>query len=46
MPEVHMDYSYMRNAQGAEALPVVALKERDSRALTTHAMPYKGGDAQ
>ena len=46
IPEVHLDYCYMRNNRGSEALPVVVLKERDSRALAAHAMPYKGGDTE
>ena len=42
MPEVHMDYCFLRNKEGEEALPVIVLKDRDSRALAAHGVPYKG----
>ena len=44
MPEVHVDYAFFRNEVGGETVPVLVLKDRDSKALAAHVIPYKGGD--
>ena len=42
LPEVHMDYAFFRNEQAGESVPVLVLKERDSKALSAHVVPFKG----
>ena len=46
LPEVHLDYCFMRNEPKGESTPVLVVKERDSRALAAHVIPYKGGDLE
>ena len=43
-PEVHMDYCFFRNKAGEESMPTIVLRERDSKALAAHVVPYRGGD--
>ena len=45
-PEVHMDYCFPRNEVGGTSVPVVVIKDRDSRALAAHVVPAKGGDQE
>ena len=44
MPEVHLDYAFFRNEEGGESVPVVVLRDRDTKAVAAHETPYKGGD--
>ena len=46
VPEVHFDYCFFRNAPKGESVPVIVLKDRDSRAISAHVVPYKGGDLE
>ena len=46
VPEVHVDYCFLRNKRGGESIPVLVLKDRDSKALAAHVVPYKGGDLE
>ena len=46
LPEVHMDYCFLRDEPKSESVPVIVLKDRDSRALSAHVVPYKGGDLE
>ena len=41
-----MDYCFLRNREGAEAVPTLVLKDKDTGALAAHAVPYKGGDSE
>ena len=47
-PEIHVDYAFFKDSGAADAvsLPVVVVKDRDTRAVAAHACPYKGGNAQ
>ena len=42
--EVHVDYCFFRNGRGQETIPVVVLKERDSKAIAAHVVPFKGAN--
>ena len=42
--EVHLDYAFFRNEVGGETVPIIVLKERDSKALAAHVVPYKGAN--
>ena len=44
IPEVHVDYAFFRDKEGAPSVPVIVLKHRQSRALAAHVVPHKGGD--
>ena len=46
IPEVHLDYCFMRNKPQGESVPVIVLKDRDSRSIAAHVVPYKGGDLE
>ena len=46
LPEIHLDYCFLRNEPKGESTPVLVVKDRDSKALAAHVVPYKGGDLE
>ena len=41
-----MDYAFFRSEEGGDTLPTVVLKERRSKALAAHVVPFKGADLE
>ena len=46
VPEVHMDYCFLRNTEAAVAVPTLVLKDKATHAVAAHTGPYKGGDSE
>ena len=44
VPEAHLDYAFFRNERGSSSVPVLILKDRDTKAIAAHVVPYKGWD--
>ena len=45
-PEVHMDYCFPRDSEGGVHAPTVVIKDRDTKAIAAHVIPFKGGDQE
>ena len=42
VPQHHVDYWFMRDCKGAESVPVIVIKDSDSKAFGAHACLAKG----
>ena len=40
---VAVDYCFLRNTPGEESIPVLVMRDRETRLLSAHAVPMKGG---
>ena len=45
-PEIHFDYCFFREKPAALAAPTLVIKDRESRALAAHVVPYKGASVE
>ena len=43
VPTYHVDYWFMRDEKGSESVPVVIMKDDESKAVAAHAVTVKGG---
>ena len=39
---VALDYCFLRNMPGEESIPVLVMRDRETRMLSAHAVPMKG----
>ena len=46
VPEIHMDYCFLRNRKGEDYQPVLVGKDRESKLFFAHVVPCKGGDTE
>lgn len=46
VPEVHLDYCFLRNSEGEEAVPTLVLRDWESRAMAAHLVPLKGANSK
>ena len=44
MPELHLDYCFLRDGVGKESRTVLVVKERGSKVVFSHVMPVKGAN--
>ena len=45
-PEFHLDYCFFRNRPGGQSTAVLVAKDRSSRALAAHVVPWKGATVE
>ncbi len=46
VPEVHLDYCFIREAEGEEHSVVLVGKDRETKLIMSHVVPCKGGDIE
>ena len=44
MPEVHLDYCFIREVAGEDYSVVLVEKDRETKLILAHVVPFKGGD--
>ena len=46
VPEVHLDYCFIREAAGKDYSVVLVGKDRETKLILAHVVPFKGGDTE